>query len=266
MGTTAQKLEYLQGTKEQLKSILMGKGISIPSGTTFRGMVNLVTQLPMPAISDNFSSNDWATIILACRLKTIPTSWTVGSSKTMQINGVNYQIDIIGRNHDDYSDGSGKAPVTFQMHDCYNTKYRMNSSNTNSGGWNSCEMRTSRMASILEQMPQEVQAAIREVKKLTGSGGGGSTIVTSNDKLFLLSEIEIDGSATYSAPGEGSRYAYYQNGGSTIKQVGGSNSAWWTRSPVRTNTTAFCNTGVTGNVAWGTPTSGANGVAAAFCF
>lgn len=266
MGTTAQKLEYLQGTKEQLKSILTGKGISIPSGTTFRGMVNLVTQLPMPAISDNFSSNDWATIILACRLKTIPTSWTVGSSKTMLIGGTNYQIDIIGKNHDDYADGSGKAPLTFQMHHCYNTKYRMNSSNTNSGGWNSCEMRTSRMASILTQMPQEVQAAVREVKKLTGSGRASSTIVTSNDKLFLLSEIEIDGSATYSASGEGSQYAYYQNGGSTIKQVGGSNSVWWTRSPVRTNTTAFCNTGATGNVAWGTPTSGANGVAAAFCF
>lgn len=217
-------------------------------------------------IKPNFSDNNWATIIHACQTKQVPSTWIAGNSKTMQIGGASYQIDIIGKNHDDYADGSGKAPLTFQMHDCYNTKYRMNSSNTNSGGWNSCEMRTSRMASILTQMPQEVQAAVREVKKLTGSGRASSTIVTSNDKLFLLSEIEIDGSATYSASGEGSQYAYYQNGGSTIKQVGGSNSVWWTRSPVRTNTTAFCNTGVTGNVAWGTPTSGANGVAAAFCF
>lgn len=266
MGTTAQKLEYLQGTKEQLKSILTGKGISIPSGTTFREMVNLVTQLPMPAISDNFSSNDWATIILACRLKTIPTSWTVGSSKTMQINGVNYQIDIIGRNHDDYSDGSGKAPLTFQMHDCYNTKYRMNSSKTNSGGWNSCEMRTSRMASILAQMPQEVQTAIREVKKLTGAGSASSSITTTNDKLFLLSEVEIDGNPNYSVAGEGSIYEYYSNGGSKIKKVNGTNSQWWTRSPVKTNRTDFCNTGATGNVAWGTSPTSALGVSPAFCF
>lgn len=217
-------------------------------------------------IKSNFSDNNWATIIYACRTKQVPSTWAVGNSKTMLIGGTNYQIDIIGKNHDDYADGSGKAPLTFQMHHCYNTKYRMNSSNTNSGGWNSCEMRTSRMASILAQMPQEAQSAVREVKKLTGAGGGSRSIVTSNDKLFLLSEIEIDGSATYSASGEGSRYAYYQNGGSTIKQVGGSNSVWWTRSPVRANTTAFCNTGVTGNVAWGTPTSGANGVPVAFCF
>lgn len=217
-------------------------------------------------IKPNFSDNNWATIIYACRTKQVPSTWAVGNSKTMLIGGTNYQIDIIGKNHDDYADGSGKAPLTFQMHHCYNTKYRMNSSNTNSGGWNSCEMRTSRMASILAQMPQEAQSAVREAKKLTGAGGGSSSIVTSNDKLFLLSEIEIDGSATYSASGEGSRYAYYQNGGSTIKQVGGSNSVWWTRSPVRANTTAFCNTGATGNVAWGTPTSGANGVSVAFCF
>lgn len=217
-------------------------------------------------IKPNFSDNNWATIIYACRTKQVPSTWAVGNSKTMLIGGTNYQIDIIGKNHDDYADGSGKAPLTFQMHHCYNTKYRMNSSNTNSGGWNSCEMRTSRMASILAQMPQEAQSAVREVKKLTGAGGGSSSIVTSNDKLFLLSEIEIDGSATYSASGEGSRYAYYQNGGSTIKQVGGSNSVWWTRSPVKYNATAFCNTGATGNVAWGTPTSGANGVSVAFCF
>lgn len=266
MGTTAQKLDYLRQTKEQLRANLTAKGITVSSSITFRNMVNLVNQLPALNISRTFANNDWATIAYLCSLGAIPSSWGAGDSKIMKINDVNYQIDIIGRNHDDYSDGSGKAPLTFQMHDCYNTKYRMNSSNTNSGGWNSCEMRTSRMASILEQMPQEVQAAVREVKKLTGSGGGSSTIVTSNDKLFLLSEIEIDGSATYSASGEGSQYAYYQNGGSTIKQVGGSNSVWWTRSPVKTNRTDFCNTGATGNVAWGTPTSGANGVAAAFCF
>lgn len=42
MGTTAQKLEYLQGTKNVLKTQLTAKGVAVPSNTTFRQMANLV--------------------------------------------------------------------------------------------------------------------------------------------------------------------------------------------------------------------------------
>ena len=42
MGTTAQKLEYLQGTKDALKTQLTAKGVAVPSNTTFRQMANLV--------------------------------------------------------------------------------------------------------------------------------------------------------------------------------------------------------------------------------
>lgn len=41
------------------------------------------------------------------------------------IGSTDYLVDIIGINHDDYSDGFGKAPFTFQLHDCYGkTKWR----------------------------------------------------------------------------------------------------------------------------------------------
>lgn len=42
MGTTAQKLEYLQGTKDTLKAQLTTKGVTIPTNATFRQMANLV--------------------------------------------------------------------------------------------------------------------------------------------------------------------------------------------------------------------------------
>lgn len=42
MGTTAQKLEYLQGTKNVLKTQLTAKGVTVSSNTTFRQMANLV--------------------------------------------------------------------------------------------------------------------------------------------------------------------------------------------------------------------------------
>ena len=99
-------------------------------------MSGIVPTLKAPVTYNaNFADNDWATIIKACHKNQVPDTWVVGNSKTILINGTEYQIDIIGKNHDDYTDGSGKAPLTFQLHDCYADVNRMNSSNTNSGGW-----------------------------------------------------------------------------------------------------------------------------------
>ena len=186
-----------------------------------------------------FANNSWEAIIAACQRGNVPDSWAVGDSKTMTINGTDYQIDIIGKNHDTYTAG-GTAPLTFQMHDCYGTKYQMNSSNTNSGGWTSCAMRSTHLPAILALMPTEVQNGIREVNKLTSEGSTSSTINTTADKLFLLSEIEIFGSVRYSKSGEGTQYDYYKAGNSKVKNYNGSAYYWWERSPRDVNVTSFC--------------------------
>ena len=163
----------------------------------------------------NFADNTWAQVIAACQRGTVPETWAVGNQKTMTINGISYQIDIIGKNHDTYTAG-GTAPLTFQMHDCYGETKNMNSSNTNNGGWTSCAMRSTHLPAILSQMPTEVQNGIREVNKLTSAGNQSATINTTADKLFLLSEIEIFGSVSDSMSGEGTQYDYYKTGGSTV--------------------------------------------------
>ena len=155
----------------------------------------------------NFADNTWEQIIAACQKKIIPTTWKVGDQKAMTIGGTDYLIDIIGINHDTYAAG-GKAPLTFQLHDCYADAKAMNSSNTNSGGWKNSAMRTTYLPAILALMPTEVQNGIREVSKKASVGGASSTIETVSDKLFLLSEVEIFGSTTYSAAGEGTQYDY----------------------------------------------------------
>ena len=214
-----------------------------------------------------FADNDWADIIEACHANEVPDTWVADGTcyKDMLINGTNYRIDIIGKNHDDLADGTGKAPLTFQMHDCYGTTYQMNSSNTNSGGWTNCAMRSTRLPAILALMPAEVQAGIREVQKKTSAGNKSSSIQTTNDKLFLLSEIEIFGSTTYSFAGEGTQYEYYQAGNSKVKNLSGGAYSWWDRSPRSSNTTYFCYVKSSGSAA----TDGAiyfRGVAFAFCF
>lgn len=239
--------------------------ISVAAGTNHTAPVSKTCAVTVSFLKNNFADNDWPAIIAACHSGSVPSTWAVGNSKPMTIGGKSYQVDIIGKNHDDYSDGSGKAPLTFQLHDCYGTKYAMNTSNTNSGGWTSCAMRQTHLPAILSQMPTEVQNGIREVNKLTSAGKQSATINTTADKLFLLSEIEIFGSVSYSKSGEGTQYDYYKAGNSKVKKYNGSAYAWWERSPRGSYSTYFCCVDSNGD-AYYSSASSAYGVAFGFCF
>ena len=237
--------------------------------TPASGTVNVVSSttsytLTLILLKDNFADNDWSAIIAACHSGSVPSSWVAGNSKTMPINGTSYQVDIIGKNHDTYASG-GKAPLTFQLHDCYADTKVMNRTGTNVGGWTSCPMRGTHLPAILALMPTEVQNGIREVNKLTSEGGLSSTINTTADKLFLLSEVEVFGSTTYSAAGEGTQYDYYKAGNSKVKKWNGSAVIWWERSPRADASARFCVVNSDG-VATSVSASHAECVAFGFCF
>lgn len=228
-------------------------------------MSGIVPMLSVPTTTKpNFADNTWAQIIKACQTNKVPDTWTVGNQKTMIIGGTDYVIDIIGKNHDTYSSG-GTAPLTFQMHDCYADAKQMNSSNTNSGGWTDCAMRTTYLPAILALMPSEVQAGIKEVNKLTADDSKSSTINIAVDKLFLLSEIEVFGLAGYSRAGEGTQYDYYKTNGNQIKNLSGSSANWWERSPRAAVTNQFCYVTIPGNNLY-LGASNELGVSFAFCF
>ena len=238
--------------------------ISVAADTNYTAPASKQCSVTVSLLKDNFADNEWSEIIAACQSGDVPDSWVVGNYKNMTINGKAYRIDIIGKNHDTYAAG-GTAPLTFQLHDCYDEKKQMNSSNTNSGGWASCAMRTTHLPAILDLMPAEVKAAIREVQKKTSAGNKSSSTQTTNDKLFLLSEIEIFGSTTYSFAGEGTQYAYYQAGNSKVKNRNGSAGSWWERSPRSGNSAAFCLVSSSGT-AYADNAGASRGVAFGFCF
>ena len=238
--------------------------ISVAEGTNHTAPASKTCAVTVSFIDNTFANNDWTSIIAACHSGSVPDSWVVGNSKSMTINGKSYQIDIIGKNHDTYTAG-GTAPLTFQMHDCYGTVYSMNSSDTNSGGWTSCAMRSTHLPAILALMPTEVQNGIREVNKLTSAGSQSTTINTTADKLFLLSETEIFGSVSYSKSGEGTQYDYYKAGNSKVKKFNGSANLWWDRSPSGSDSTRFCCVFSSGSDGYNNA-SRASGVAFGFCF
>lgn len=249
----------------QTAKIPYASGTSVSAGTSgVESKVFLLSALELGlqnGLSENFGENSWADIILACQTKTVPNTWNVGDSCNMTINNKTYAIDIIGKNHDDYADGSGKAPLTFQMHTTYATQYKMNGAEYNNCGWKNCLVRTSNAFPALKKvMPAEVVAALKAVTKKTTAGGASSAIDTTADTLFLLSEIEVQGTRTYSYAGEGTQYAYYQTAANRKK-----NRAWYLRSPRISNTSCFCRTGWNGEADWSVA-SEVDGIAAAWCF
>lgn len=219
--------------------------------------VDGVARLCWSGIDPVFANNTWEEIAIACQTGNVPDSWAVGDQKTMTIGGTDYVIDIIGKNHDDYADGSGKAPLTFQLHNCYKTTYRIHSSTSNTS-WGKVEMRTTTLPSILNLMPNEVKANIREVNKLAYGN-------TSIDTLFLLSEYEIFGTNEYSSTrNEGVQYDYYKNGGSKVKKVSNGAVVWWERSDA-TIGSCYCTVNTGGTLGYSTMTYDA-GISFAFCF
>lgn len=218
-----------------------------------------------PSYDPVFANNTWEQIIEACHNNAVPETWKVADQKPMTIGGEDYLIDIIGKNHDDYSDGSGKAPLTFQLHDCYKIANAMYSTASNVKGWTNCSMRVERLPTILKQMPADVQSGIREVNKISASSGRDPTLVTTKDSLFLLSEVEIFGSTSNSYSGEGTQYNYYGAGHDTVKNFNGSAYDWWERSPSANSARYYCAVKSTGSaINWSANTI--HGVAFAFCF
>lgn len=193
-------------------------------------------------LPEDFSQATWDEITAACQKNKVPESWAVGDSTNMIIWGdEEYLVDIIGKAHDDYADGSGKAPLTFMLHNCYGELWSMNSEATNAGGWESCFMRTNRLPELLEEFTAPVKEAVREVSKVTGIGDGKTTTQISTDKLFLVSAVEVYGdSRSYStADDEGTQYDYFKSKADLTKKYGGSATRWWTRSPYTGNSASF---------------------------
>lgn len=232
------------------------KGLTLVGGVQHE--ICFVSVLPV------FSDNDWSAIIAACHSGSVPDTWKIGDSKPMTIGGTSYQIDIIGMGHDEYSDGSGRAPLTLQMHDSFGTGYAMNSTSSKVNSWESCDGRTTHLPYILSQMPSEVRIGIRGVSKKTSAGNKSTTIITTTENLFLPSADEVGGlSEGYGD--EGTQYAYYSAGNGLIKKLNGTAEPWWTRSPNRGSDDRFQRVSASGGIGYGIPTF-QYGLAVAFCF
>ena len=227
-------------------------------------------------VSSTLNNNEWSVIKSVSDAGQGANYWSIGDRKEVTLNGTvghltlsNYKTYafIIGFNHNASVEGanrihfqlaktalSGGKDVCFCDSEynlqVYGTGYfSMNSSQTNSGGWNSSQMRTkicgtslsNYSGTIIAVIPAALRAVLKSVTKYTDNKGGrsmaSSAVTATTDYFFLLSEFEVSGSISYGNTNEKNKqaqYAYYSAGNSKIKyKHNGTSTAalWGLRSP-----------------------------------
>ena len=164
------------------------------------------------------------------------TKWSVKLT-----DGKTLEYRIIGINHDDLADGSGKAGLTFLSSPTYadwTLQASMNDRMTHAGGWEKSELRQSmNSGTIWNHMPSDLRANAKAVKKLTNNVGNVETanVSATTDKFFLLSFTELGRNggnipswwpdwAWISA--EGTQY----EGIKRTNDINTGNTTWWERT------------------------------------
>lgn len=155
-------------------------------------------------------------------------------------NGKTLEYRIVGINHDDLADGSGKAGLTFEATNSALGYQKMNATNTNAGGWEKSELRGRlNTGDLWSLLPSELQSKVKAVTKMTDNQGGGKagTPTATTDKVFLLSATEVWGDMQ----SDGTQYEYYKSNGVTTSNYSGASSSrsHWTRSVYPSGSTAF---------------------------
>lgn len=179
--------------------------------------------------------------------------WHEGDTRTVRLSVMNatgvgevhaaQNVQFVLTDPGHYTLANGK-PCNFVVlqKDCLNEVGYMNSSNTNSGGWNGCARRTWCNNVYRNAIPSSLRPIFKQFTTHAAIGSS-STSTASTDWFSLFSEKEIFGSTTYasaSAESNNSQLNYYKTGSNRIKRVNGSAIYWWERSPYSGRSSVFC--------------------------
>ena len=189
------------------------------------------------AAATDIAKNGTSSVVYA-KAKAAMDAGTKFSAKLT--NGKTLEYRIVGINHDDLADGSGKAGLTFEATNNAMGEQRMNATATNSGGWEQSKLRERlNTGELWALLPSELQSKVKPVTKMTDNKGGGSagTPSATTDKIFLLSTTEVYGDLD----SDGVQYEYYKSKGVTKSSYSeaSSDGSHWTRSVYPSDATWF---------------------------
>ena len=150
-------------------------------------------------------------------------------------------MEIIGFDHDDLADGSGKAPYTFATKHLMADTHIINAATSDYDDfYRGTDMYDFLETTVYSILPSELKSFIKAASKLfTTNSYGSSENMHASAKLWLLSTAEIGYEEdNYRPVGEGVRYARFTGDSSRIKKIAngtGAASKWWTRTPFAMN-------------------------------
>lgn len=268
--------------------VVTGKGVGsatitvkVAEGTNHMAPSNKTASISV--VKPTVANSTWDNIKTISEAGNAASYFAVGDVKSIRLNGTvqgftfsNLAIDafILGFNHNSGREGNnrihwligkigGKDVALCDSQ--YNSSgssagFRMNQSNTNSGGWNGSYMRKTVLGnsgtpssppanSLLAALPSDLRAVMKGTTKYTDNTGGGSDtasyVTSTTDYLFLLAEFEVWGTrygANSAEQNYQKQYDYFKAGNSRVAydhRNTGSAVWWWLRSPNYNNSNNF---------------------------
>lgn len=261
-GTSVKITGLKAGTAKITVKVAAGTNHTAPSDKT----INVTVSLPDMSLANNTPD----IIAAAAKSGQAANYWSVGDKVGIAVNGsfgglsynntvyafilgFNHNSSVEGGNSIHFQFGKTAAGVDIAFVNSYgstSTGFCMNTSNTNSGGWNNSYMRKTICPAFLAALPTAWQNIIAACTKYSDNTGGGSNtasyVTATSDKIWLLSEMEVQGTRSYANSAEANyqkQYDYYRNGNSKVKyQHTATTSAcfWWLRSVDASDTNFFC--------------------------
>lgn len=140
-----------------------------------------------------FAEDSWETIALVVKSGQ-SKAYQVGSEKEVEIAGQNYTVRVANNttpaecNGIDFSQTACGFVVEFV--DIVEQK-RINSNDTNLGGWKDSELRSYANKEFYNKLPDDLQNVIIDTNIISGSGYGDTKNYLTVDKIYLLSVPEI---------------------------------------------------------------------------
>lgn len=198
-----------------------------------------VVKFTAPTISAKFADASWADIVQIVESGLAPSVFKLGETKNItDTNSNNWTVQIVGFNHDDKADGSGKAGITFRV---FSTGLNIMSVYSNNWDGNTGYIGSDLESSIATHSASVFSAlgiasSVKPVYKKTYNTAAGNVLSNTSMTAFAFSSTEIApvGSPLYEAGvipcgDEGKTYDYFKNSKLATNDVD-LLWYWWTRS------------------------------------
>lgn len=251
--------------------------VKVSAGTNHNAPADKTCSVTAAFVSSVLNDNDWATIRQVSDNGQGPNYWSVGDRKAEKLSGTvgalalngTYYPFIVDFDHNKAKESPNAHTITFQfaksaltggadiafVDSNYNSTgssagFRMNTTNTNSGGYTGSYMKKTIMPAFKAACTAGLRAVVKPVTVYSDNKGGGTdtagNVTASTEEFYLPAEFEIHGKRTYANSAEQNfqtQLAYYKAGNSKVKykhDATGTAADVWCRSANYGDSTFFC--------------------------